>query len=318
MFFTKHGRIHALLGGVYLIMLMLGLLDALLSGFFNPLPSTSFFHPSLSFPRYLYDALLSAFGVILSLSAALEFQHKYITNVASGTLDPHSTVTYGEMIEHSFYHALNLVQIVYLHAFSPLNEHLRHLSLTALPSHIAGLRVSPSHWHLVLRLLLSLVPTLPWLLRGLFPVNKFSDNYTKIDERSTPLVRLLYRIKKYQYVFYKHFLLHGLNISVAFFQLGELPNQQFFRLYWVSLNLSYVMEFFLQTLVKKKHMSQKTMLFLQKILMSEATLVAIYVLKRVNLIIALFSLALNFTNRKHDLFNHFVIVLTIIVVKFLD
>ena len=40
------------------------------------------------------------------------------------------------------------------------------------------------------------------------------DNYNK-GQYSWSLVSLMYRTKKYQYVFYKHFLLHGLNISVA-------------------------------------------------------------------------------------------------------
>ena len=29
------------------------------------------------------------------------------------------------------------------------------------------------------------------------------------------LTSVLYRLKKYQYIFYKHFLLHGLNVSAA-------------------------------------------------------------------------------------------------------
>ena len=32
---------------------------------------------------------------------------------------------------------------------------------------------------------------------------------------STPLIRVLYRLKKWQYLLYKHALLHGLNASVA-------------------------------------------------------------------------------------------------------
>ena len=54
----------------------------------------------------------------------------------------------------------------------------------------------------------------PWLVRDQFPVNKFSDNYTK-GQNKTSLISLLYRAKKYQYIFYKHVLLHGLNVSVA-------------------------------------------------------------------------------------------------------
>jgi hypothetical protein len=42
--------------------------------------------------------------------------------------------------------------------------------------------------------------TAPWLTRHLVPINKFSDNYVKIDPKSNNLIRLLYRLKKYQYV----------------------------------------------------------------------------------------------------------------------
>lgn len=59
----------------------------------------------------------------------------------------------------------------------------------------------------------------------------------------------MYRLKKYQYLLYKHFLLHGLNISVAI--SGEaIAATPPFRLYWLSLNAAYVLEFFLQTLVR--------------------------------------------------------------------
>jgi hypothetical protein len=64
---------------------------------------------------------------------------------------------------------------------------------------------------------------------------------------------LRYRVKKAQYIFYKHVLLHGLNISLAMHgsldgdQLG-IPHAPFFRLYWVLLNAAYVLEFFLQVL----------------------------------------------------------------------
>jgi hypothetical protein len=30
----------------------------------------------------------------------------------------------------------------------------------------------------------------------------------------------MYRVKKYQYVFYKHFLLHGLNVSIAIWPIN--------------------------------------------------------------------------------------------------
>ena len=311
MFFTNHGRYHALTGGVFLGLLLLGMADALLIEALNPAPSRWLLTPALGVPRVVYDLLLNALGIVLTLTAAFEFKHKRVQNVASGTLDQHATVTHGEMLEHSFYQGLNLVQIAYLHGISLVVRPPIPFLQALLPADVMA-HLSPEMLELMVRLVCCLGSALPWLARDLFPVNKFSDNYTKMDERSTPLVRLLYRIKKYQYVFYKHFLLHGLNISVAWYGLYDLPHQQFFRLYWMSLNTSYVMEFFLQTLVKKKHMTQDMMLALQKVLMTEATLVALYVLKRVNLLVALSSLALNFLNRKHDVTNCLIIVLGIV------
>ena len=235
----------------------------------------------------VYDTVLGVLGTFLSLSAAYEFQHKNIVNTASGTLDEHATVTYNEMIEHSFYQVLNLVQAWYLHAIA---------SETSVRN----------------RVILMFLVTSPWLLRGWFPVHSFSDNYNKIDDKSSSFIRIMYRIKKYQYVFYKHFLLHGLNLSVAVYSQG-LVNQPEFRLYWLLLNLSYVMEFFLQTLVKKKYLSQSNMLKLQVVLMTAATIAAVYVLQHVSILISCLSVFLNFTNRGHDVFNTMAILFGFIV-----
>jgi hypothetical protein len=78
-------------------------------------------------------------------------------------------------------------------------------------------------------------------------VSSFSANY---QNKPTTLVRVLYRVKKYQYMVYKHFLLHGLNISIAITG-AEIACRAPFRLYWISLNAAYVFEFFLQTLVMR-------------------------------------------------------------------
>ena len=56
--------------------------------------------------------------------------------------------------------------------------------------------------------------------------------------------------------------MHGLNVSVGL-DLQKIGKLQYFRVYWLCLNVSYVMEFFLQTLVKKRYMGQKQMLALQ-------------------------------------------------------
>ena len=77
---------------------------------------------------------------------------------------------------------------------------------------------------------------LPWLGRGAFPVNSFSANYkTPGFGGTTPLIRFLYRMKKWQYLLYKHCLLHGLNVSVALREGGAatsaLVRTGHFRLY---------------------------------------------------------------------------------------
>ena len=262
MFFKKHGKRHGLTGLIYLIWLSLG--------FLNTIFRFSYFS------ILLYDIILGILGTILTLSAAADFPHKNIENAASGTLDDKATVTYSEMIEHSFYQGLNLVQIVYLHV---MNE---NLSLST-------------------RTVCALFVTLPWLVRDKFPVNSFSDNY-KTREDAWTLVGILYRTKKYQYVFYKHFLLHGLNISVA--QSGlAIAHHSYFRIYWMLLNTSYVMEFFLQTLVKKGYLRQASMLRLQQLLMLPSTLAALLVLRCVDPLLASVSLALNFYRRKRDFSN---------------
>ena len=117
----------------------------------------------------------------------------------------------------------------------------------------------------------------------------------------------MYRIKKYQYIFYKHFLLHGLNISVALDGL-KIARGDDFRVYWLCLNISYVMEFFLQTLVKKQYMKQSHMINMQRLLMLVSTISAIRVLLHVRFAPSILSLFLNFIRRKREITN-FIIVL---------
>ncbi len=278
MFVKRHGRKHAVTGFFYLLWISWGFF-ALLASQLN----------LMIIPDIAYDTILGILGTVLTLFAAFEFKHKNVKNFASGTLDEHATVTYGEMIEHSFYQALNIAQIVFLHLFSLYPGLSMYLRVFAL-----------------------FLVTAPWWVRQYFPINRFSDNYKQIDEKSTTLIRILYRIKKYQYVFYKHFILHGLNITVAVRDLS-ITQSRGFRLFWLLLNLSYVMEFFLQTLVKKNYMTQANMLLLQKILMSAATLSSVSVLKVVNVPVALASLGLNFINRKHDVENTFVVAIAFLL-----
>jgi hypothetical protein len=71
------------------------------------------------------------------------------------------------------------------------------------------------------------------------------------------------------------------------------------------------MEFFLQTLVKKKFMSQNQMLYMQKILMFASTISALSVLQHVNIYISLFSLLLNLLHKGRDMINVSVLVIII-------
>jgi hypothetical protein len=90
MFTKRFGIRHRLFGAIYLSWLCVGYADAILK--------TPSFEKAL-----IYDSILGVLGIALTLSAAGDFQHKNVKNVASGVLDEHATVTYGEMIEHSFY-----------------------------------------------------------------------------------------------------------------------------------------------------------------------------------------------------------------------
>jgi len=124
----------------------------------------------------------------------------------------------------------------------------------------------------------------------------------------------MYFVKKWQYVFYKHVILHGLNISVASVALvetngesigGALPLSPEWRVFWLCLNTSYVMEFFLQSLVKRRDViSQRSMLFVNVLLMVSSSLAAssaVFVAVRWDA--ALVSFLLNFGNRGHDVVN---------------
>lgn len=274
MFTKRHGRVHTTLGLLYLLWITIGFVRE--------------FSGIALVPDLLLHVVLGALGISLTLAAAYEFQHKNVKNIASGVLDEHATVTYAEMIEHSFYQGVNLAQILFLHAIGDNSD--------------------------VFNLFLIFLVTSPWLFRDMFPVNKFSDNYVQENRKSNSMVRFLYRIKKYQYIFYKHFVLHGLNITAAINKF-QLTKERNFRLFWLFLNLSYVMDFFLQTLVKKKYLRQERMLALQQVLMLASSVAAIDVLKRVNVASAVCSLVLNFVNRKHDVVNTMVVALAAIALR---
>lgn len=268
MFTKAYARRHRITGGALFCWLVLGFVDIAM-GFFTPIS------------HLMFDIVLGVLGTLTALTAAYDFKkaHKHVKNVASGTLDKNATVTFNEMLEHSFYQGLNLAQILFIHALT----HMKKLTFSS-------------------RFGLALLATSPWLIRDRFPINKFSDNYNK-GQQPDSLISVLYRLKKYQYIFYKHFLLHGLTISIALYDL-KLAESSAFRLYWLCLNLSYVMEFFLQTLVKKGYMHQTTMLILQQVLMLVSTVAAVHILiDDVDMLVALVSLMLNFVNRKREVVN---------------
>ena len=110
---------------------------------------------------------------------------------------------------------------------------------------------------------------------------------------------VLYRVKKWQYVLYKTVLLHGLNVSLAVRPVN-LPETLEWRMYWTLLNAAYVLEFFLQTLVKRKYIKQGTMLVMNQALMVISTVAVLPILRSAVLRDGRRSspLTLNFFNRK--------------------
>lgn len=302
LFLSHHGRSHRLAALAHLSWLLCGVTSVLYAD--DPLRAGSWAVKCL-----VYDVVLGLLGIIATLSAARDFPHKRVVNRPgeSGTLSNAAIVTQSEMIEHSFYQGLNLWQALYLHIIT-----------------WAGIGEQTSiSWRFVALWLV----TCPWMLRRKFPINSFSANWAKDKIREAKIsqevkcirsghnrvnnltsLNRFYQIKKWQYVFYKHVILHGLNISMA------LPNQQAnkaalpltfeWRIFWLCLNSSYVMEFFMQSLVKRCVLSQPIMLVLQCILMASSSFAAIgAVLWRVRYDVSLLSLVLNFIHRGHDVFN---------------
>jgi hypothetical protein len=274
LFFGAHGRGHRLLGLFHLILLILCFGDAILC----------LLGPGSLF---LLHGVLGISGTLLAASAAYAFRHEHVKNPASGTLDEHTLVTNSEMTEHVFYQGLNLAQVAFLHC------------VDGLPRGAA-------------RLGGALAVQAVWLARGYFPVNRFSDNYKQHDPHSSAFIRSLYRMKKWQYVFLKHALLFGLDVGVAASAMDGWAQSRGFRLYWLLLNASFVLEFFLQTLVRRGRLSHADMLRLQLVLMSAASIAVIPVLYSVHFAAAAASLALNFAHRKHDFANSCAVIAALV------
>ena len=294
LFLEPTGRSHRLAGLAHLLCIVAGALS------FAATPSIIITH-SWAYQCLFYDICLGILGTAATLTAARAFPHKTLVNAPgqSGTLSEHAYVTQGEMIEHSFYQMLNLIQAVYLHSVTWLID----VPKPQRRGDDDTYTVQTMLWPILVRLAAVWMVTAPWLFRHRFPVNSFSANWIGkseqeqkegISDTSTKmnswLETKLYQIKKWQYVFYKHTILHGLNVSVIFpaaptstgpEQRSDipLPLSSSWRIFWICLNASYVMEFYLQSLVKRRYISQRSMLGLQRMLMAASSLSALLAVK---------------------------------------
>eukprot|EP00978_Attheya_sp_CCMP212_P012891 scaffold32178_cov54-Attheya_sp.AAC.9 len=326
-FLRSHGWTHRLAGAAYLGWLLLGCVHMCI------VPKATSSGATLEGNKWqylMYDVVLGCLGILATLTAARDFPHVHIQNSPgqSGTLALQATVTQGEMMEHSFYQFLNLWQALYLH-FMTWAWQDAYVYFWNDGDNDNGNNTN-TELPILSKLICILAVTAPWWLRNRFPVHSFSANWKlnvqekvknsehrkdlgqKYNKQSKALHELeirLYHIKKWQYVFYKHIILHGLNVSVAFgarnTNLDEvLVIEPFWRVFWLTLNTSYGMEFFMQSLAKRGVLSQQSMLKLQRILMASASISASYVIiGRVSVLVALASVTLNFQNRHHDVAN---------------
>ena len=314
LFAPRFGRGHRLAGAAHLVLLLVGVADLLArvsqaSFGASARPPLDLVALPLGRARvsgaFLYDALLGVSGCALTITAASDFgiPRARLRNRASGALDDDQTVTREEIVEHLFYQVLNVTQMVFL----------RLAPIVAATHGRSGACASLA------------LATAPWLFRSAFPTNRFSANYRRreplvadvadagnamMPERSAGTtttavssfrIKRLYRMKKAQYVFLKHVLQHGLNVGVVVAATrassspssSSLADTLFFRAYWLTLNTAFVMEFFMQTLVKKNKLSQRTMLRANKTLMFTSSLAAAFVVAKASLVAAATSCALN-------------------------
>ena len=155
---------------------------------------------------------------------------------------------------------------------------------------------------------------------------------TRTQQQHEEIALLLYKIKKAQYLFYKHVILHGVNLTVFLAAAvddddedrspPQLVRTPAWRVFWICLNASYVMEFFLQSLVRRRVMAQSTMLALNRLLMAVSSVAAVQSVVRlgrrqgqfaVRWDLCLASLVLNWVRRKHDLV-HTMLIATVAMV----
>ena len=270
-FLGKFGRRHRISGGAHLCVLTLYVAHAV--------------RRDSSLDALTMDATLFVSGLALTLTAHRDFAkaHEHAERrqlgVRSGVLHAKTAVTGAEMLEHAFYHVVNGFQIAYVHCVAQ-----PWFARASVETRAAA----------------CLLATSAWTARGRFPINSFSNNYR---DGMRDFESCMYRVKKWQYVLYKTVLLHGLNVSLAMRPV-DLISLQEFRSYWFCLNAAYVLEFFLQTLVKRKYLRQRTMLVLNLALMLISTLAVVPVLRiAVEPHAAAMMFALNFLNRKRELEN---------------
>ena len=269
LFVQFHGWSHRVAGGALLAWLVFGVCS---------IPAAK----KQSFWVF-YDTILGLLGIAATITAARDFPHRFVQNAPgqSGTLAQNAIVTQSEMVEHCFYQGLNLFQAIYLHSMAYhawKSPYVRLLSL----------------W----------LVTLPWHSRNRFPVHSFSSNWTQQTLHKWNVELIFYRIKKWQYIFYKHAVFHGINISVALQPSNMVTTSTSWRIFWLALNTSYVMEFFLQSLVKRRMLIQYSMLWLQRLLMIASSIAAFgAVFPHLHIGVCIASVLLNFGNRGHDVFN---------------
>ena len=271
-FLGKFGRRHRISGSLHLGVLTLYCAHVVA-------------HRKTNLDAATMDAMLFVSGLVLTLTAHWDFAkaHEHAERrqlgVRSGVLHAKTAVTGAEMLEHAFYHVVNGFQIAYVHC-------------VAQPWFVRSSAET--------RATACLLANSAWTARSRFPINSFSNNYR---DGMRDFESCMYRVKKWQYVLYKTVLLHGLNVSLAMRPV-DLISLFEWRAFWFLLNAAYVLEFFLQTLVKRKYLRQRTMLVLNQALMLISTSAVVPVLRTaVEPHAAAMMFVLNFLNRKREMEN---------------
>lgn len=356
LFTDHHGRSHRLTGLFHLFWLAFGAVIVIVSSkhFHHNNYYPHYWH---NMTCLMYDIILGLSGIITTLTAASSFPHKHVVNQPgeSGTLSKYAMVTQDEMMEHSFYQGVNLCQALFLHVGTwgvildseNNDDESTTTSLVLLfAKRFLLLFLVTLPWTIRKRFPVNSFSDNWKRKRSRSNSNVQHDNTItnnnhhrhheklqangekrvgtiiqvgaqKGSSKSLWLINGMYRFKKWQYIFYKHVILHGLNISVALSISSSSQQQQQqpdkwplpltseWRTFWLLLNTSYVMEFFLQTLVKRQILTQRKMMILNALLMTLATIASMErnVLGQVRIEAALISLFLNFYNRGHDVLN---------------